>query len=148
MKSEADCYSIHDLAKEPKQTSLWFGVRNYQARNFMRDQMQKGDLAFFYHSNGKPSHIAGIMEIATEKAYPDPTQFDPKDEHYDPKSSPENPRWMLVDVKLKEIFEPIGLPQIKANSKLSKMALVQPGSRLSIQPVTKQEWDEILKMAT
>ncbi len=147
MKSEPDCFSIDDLKKEPKQTTMWSGVRNYQARNFMKDQMQKGDLAFFYHSNAKPPHIAGIMEIVSDKAHPDLTQFDPKDDHFDEKSSKENPRWFLVDVKFKEKFEPISLAQLKANSKLKDMAVVQTGSRLSIQPVTKQEWDEIMKMA-
>jgi len=147
MKSEPDCFSIDDLAKRPKQTSMWDGVRNYQARNMMRDEMKEGDKVFFYHSNAKPPHIAGIAEVASKEAYPDPTQFDPKEDHYDPKSSPDNPRWYLVDVKLVKKFpHPLNLDQIKNNHKLKSMALVQTGSRLSVQPVTKQEWDEVLAM--
>lgn len=147
MKSEPDCFSIDDLKKRPKQSSMWDGVRNYQARNFMKDQMQKGDLAFFYHSNANPPHIAGIIEISSDKSYPDPSQFDPKTDHYDPKSSNDNPRWWLVDVKFKEKFSsPISLEAIKNNPKLKTMMVIQKGSRLSIQPVSKEEWHEVLLM--
>lgn len=148
MKSEPESFSIDDLAKLPKQTSMWDGVRNYQARNIMHQEMQKGDLVFFYHSNAKPSpHIAGIAQIVSEKAYPDPTQFDPQSQYYDPKSSHAKPRWFLVDVQLVEKFKsPIYLELIKQNPKLSQMALVQKGSRLSIQPVQVNEWNEILQM--
>lgn len=147
MKSEPDCFSIDDLKKRPKQISMWDGVRNYQARNFMKDQMQKGDLAFFYHSNASPPHIAGIIEIVSDKAYPDPTQFDPKADHYDPKSSADNPRWWLVDVKFREKFpSPISLEAIKNNPKLKTMMVIQKGSRLSIQPVSNPEWQETLAM--
>ena len=148
MKSEPDCFSIDDLAKMPDKTTIWDGVRNYQARNIMKDQMQKGDLVFFYHSNAKPApHIAGIAQIVTEKAIPDPTQFDPKSQYYDEKSSAQNPRWMTVRVKLiKKFSQPIYLDQIKNNPKLQKMTLTQKGSRLSVQPVKKNEWDEILEI--
>lgn len=148
MKSEPDAFSIDDLARCPKQTSMWDGVRNYQARNIMHKEMSKGDKVFFYHSNAKPSpHIAGIAEISSVTAYPDPTQFDPKSQYYDPKSSSDKPRWFLVDVKLiKKFKSPLTLEQIKSNHELKKMTLVQPGSRLSVQPVLEQEWKEILAM--
>lgn len=149
MKSEPDCFSIDDLGRMPEKTTIWDGVRNYQARNIMKDQMQKGDLVFFYHSNAKPApHIAGIAMIVSPQPVPDPTQFDSKSEYFDQKSSPQNPRWMTVKVKLVEKFpEPIYLEQIKNNPKLKNMALCQKGSRLSVQPITKQEWEEIGKMA-
>ncbi len=145
MKSEPDAFSIKDLAALPNQTSMWDGVRNYQARNIMRDEMKQGDLAFFYHSNAKPApHIAGIVEIISPSAYPDPTQFDPKSQYYDPKASKDKPRWFLVDVQLKEIFdEPIFLHELKTNPKLQSMQLIQKGSRLSVQAVTEQEWKEV-----
>lgn len=148
MKSEPDCFSIDDLAKSPSKTTIWDGVRNYQARNIMRDEMKKGDKVFFYHSNAKPSpHIAGLAEIASDKPIADPTQFDPKSEYFDEKSTEENPRWMTVKVKFIEKFKsPISLDQVKANAKLKNMMLVQTGSRLSVQPVTKDEWNEITKM--
>lgn len=149
MKSEPDCFSIDDLAKAPSKTTVWDGVRNYQARNMMRDEMKKGDKVFFYHSNAKPNpHIAGIAEIATDKPVADPTQFDPKSQYFDEVSTEANPRWMTVKIKFLEKFkDPLTLEQIKTNSKLKKMTLVQKGSRLSVQPVTKEEWDEIMKMA-
>ena len=148
MKSEPDCFSINDLKKLPKKTTMWDGVRNYQARNIMRDEMQKGDQVFFYHSNAKPPCIVGVCEISTKEAYPDPTQFDPKSEYFDEKSSEENPRWWLVDVKYKEELNPVPLEAIKANPKLKDMKLVQRGARLSVQPVAKAEWNEILKMSS
>ena len=148
MKSEPDCFSIDDLKNCPKSTDMWDGVRNYQARNMMRDEMKKGDEVLFYHSNAKPPHVAGIAVIASKEAYPDPTQFDPKSQYFDEKSTAENPRWWLVDVKYKKKFKnPIGLDEVKSNPKLKEMKLVQKGSRLSIQPVTKKEWDEIMAMA-
>ena len=147
MKSEPNCYSIDMLAKEKTKTAGWDGVRNYQARNFMRDTMQKGDLAFFYHSNAKKeTGIAGIVKIV-KTGYPDDTAWDPKDEHFDPKSSPDNPIWYRVDVKLVEKFkEPITLAQLKNNPKLSGMKLLQKGNRLSVMPVDKKYWDTILTM--
>lgn len=145
MKSEPDCYSIDDLKNE--KVTVWDGVRNYQARNIMRDQMQKGDEVFFYHSNHKPPHIAGLAVIDSKEPVPDPTQFDPKSEYFDEKSSTENPRWMTVKVKFKKKFkEIISLEQIKNNPKLKGMKLVQKGARLSVQPVAEKEWNEIMSM--
>jgi predicted RNA-binding protein with PUA-like domain len=143
LKSEPDAFSIDDL--KAKKISMWDGVRNYQARNFMKDKMQVGDLAFFYHSNAKPApHIAGIIKI-NSKTYPDPTQFDPKSKYFDEKSTEANPRWWLIDVKFIEKFkEPIYLSELKSNKKLKDMMLLQKGSRLSIQPVSLEEWNEIL----
>lgn len=144
MKSEPEAFSIDDLKARPSEP--WDGVRNYQARNFMKE-MKKGDMAFFYHSNSKPSGIAGICKVVKE-SYPDHTQFDPKSKYYDPKSDPENPRWELVDVKfVKKFKEVIPLQVIKTNPKLQDMKLVQKGSRLSITPVSKTEWNEIEKMS-
>jgi predicted RNA-binding protein with PUA-like domain len=147
MKSEPEAFSIEALEAMPKQSSMWDGVRNYQARNIMRDQMQIGDLAFFYHSNAKPSGIAGIVAINSE-AYPDPTQFDARSKYFDEKSTPKAPRWFLRDVKFVCRVEPmISLEELKGNSKLKNMMVTQQGSRLSVQPVRESEWDEILKMA-
>ena len=147
VKSEPDEFSITDLKESPKKTACWDGVRNYQARNFMRDGFRKGDEVFFYHSNTKVPGVVGTCTVARE-AYPDHTQFDPKDDHYDPKSKPEDPRWLMVDLKLQRIFpETVSLTDIKANQKLAQMKLVQKGSRLSVQPVTTAQWKEILKMA-
>jgi predicted RNA-binding protein with PUA-like domain len=145
MKSEPDCYSIDDLKKE--NVTVWDGVRNYQARNIMRDEMKKGDLVFFYHSNHKPPHIAGLAVIDSKEPVADPTQFDPKSEYFDEKSTKENPRWMTVKVKFKKKFKDIiPLERIKSNPKLKDMKLVQKGARLSVQPVAKKEWDEIIAM--
>ncbi|MDH5648774.1 MAG: EVE domain-containing protein [Gammaproteobacteria bacterium] len=146
MKSEPSEFSIDDLKTRPKQTEHWDGVRNYQARNFMRDQMQKGDQIFFYHSNCEEPGIVGIAEVVKE-AYPDHSAFDPKDKHYDPKSDKNNPRWFMVDVKfVKKFRHTISLKDIKDNPILSEMKLVQKGNRLSVLPITKQEWSTILKM--
>jgi len=147
MKSEPDVFSIHDLARRPKQTEHWDGVRNYQARNFMRDDMRNGDLAFFYHSSCAEPGIAGILEIARE-AYPDPSAQDKKSEYFDPRATADNPVWVMVDVRLKQIFEnPVTLSTLRSQKSLAKMILLQRGSRLSIMPVTKKEWDLILKLA-
>jgi len=144
MKSEPDVYGIDDLKRF--KVDHWDGIRNYQARNFMRDGMSKGDRAFFYHSNCDEPGIAGIMEIARE-AYPDHTQFDPEDKHYDPKSDPDNPRWLMVDVKfVRKLKRTISLRELKSYKTLADMKLVQKGSRLSIMPVTKRQWDFILKL--
>jgi len=146
MKSEPDVYSIDHLRSQKRRTDHWDGIRNYQARNFMRDQMKTGDLAFFYHSNCSEPAVVGIMEIVSA-AYPDHTAFDPNEKHFDAKSDPDNPRWLMVDVKFKKKLKmPITLQAIKAEKKLADMRLVQRGNRLSILPVTPSEWRHILKM--
>ena len=147
MKSEPDAYSIDHLRSQKRRTDHWDGIRNYQARNFMRDQMKTGDLAFFYHSNCSEPAVVGIMKIVSA-AYPDHTAFDPNEKHFDAKSDPDNPRWLMVDVKFKKKLKmPITLQAIKAEKKLADMRLVQRGNRLSILPVTPGEWRHILKMA-
>lgn len=144
MKSEPDVYGIDHLKRF--KVDHWDGIRNYQARNFMRDDMNKGDLAFFYHSNCDEPGIAGIMEIARE-AYPDHTQFDPDEKYFDPKSDPDNPRWFMVDVRfVRKLERVITLRELKSYKTLADMRLVQKGSRLSIMPVTKRQWDFILKL--
>ncbi len=146
MKSEPGIYGIDDLARQKRKTDHWDGIRNYQARNFMRDDMRKGDLAFFYHSNCPQPGITGIVKIVRE-AYPDFTAFNPKHKYYDPKSDPEHPRWFMVDVKLARKFKrTIPLQELKEHKKLRDMRLLQRGSRLSILPVTKPQWDYILKL--
>lgn len=147
MKSEPECFSIDDLKKSPKQTTPWDGVRNYQARNFIRNEMRPGDLVFFYHSNCNPPGIAGIAEIVSEP-YPDYTAFDPESEHPDPKSTLENPRWYMVDVRFKEKFSHlIPLEELKKYPELEKMPLVRKGNRLSVMPVSEKEWNFIKKLA-
>ena len=146
MKSEPSVFSIDDLKNRPSKTEPWDGVRNYQARNMLRDEMKKGDLALFYHSNCEVPGIVGIMEIASA-GYPDPTAFDPEDPHYDPKSDPENPRWFLVDVKFRKKFRrTIPLAELRKVRSLGKMQLLQKGNRLSVMPVTRKEWDAILDL--
>ncbi len=146
MKSEPGEFSIDDLERvgvEP-----WDGVRNYQARNFMRDQMAPGDRAFFYHSSCKTPAIVGTMTIVGEP-YPDPTAFDPQDPHYDPKSDPDNPTWMLVDVKfLSKLEKPVTLEQLKRVPALADMRLLRRGNRLSVFPVDRQHWNLIMRMNT
>lgn len=145
MKSEPDVFSIDDLKKQ-KQTT-WDGVRNYQARNFMMNDMQVGDLVLFYHSNAKPPGIAGLATVS-KKAEPDPTQFDKKSEYFDPKATKEKPRWFCVKVKFKEKFKDlIPLEEIKSEKALKDMLVVQKGQRLSIQPVKEKDYKHILKMA-
>lgn len=144
MKSEPSDYSIDDLQRDV--TEPWDGVRNYEARNFMRDDMKPGDKVFFYHSNAKPIAIAGVMEVAGEP-YPDPTQFDPEAKHFDPKSSESDPRWILVDVKFVEKFEhPVTREAMKKVPELENMVIFKR-SRLSITPVTETEWNIIMEMA-
>jgi predicted RNA-binding protein with PUA-like domain len=141
VKTEPSVFSWDDLQKLPNQTSPWEGVRNYQARNFMRDEMKLGDRVFFYHSVAKPLAIMGIAQVVKE-AYPDPFAFDPKSDYYDPKSSPENPRWVMVDLQFESAFTPpIILDELKQTSGLEEMMLLRKGSRLSVQPVTAQEWE-------
>jgi len=147
MKSEPDVYSIDHLAAQKNKTDHWDGIRNYQARNFIRDDMRVGDLAFFYHSNCDDPGIAGISEIV-RSAYPDHTAFDPKEIYFDPKSDPDHPRWFMVDVCLKKKFRrSVLLKEIRVEKKLQNMRLVQRGNRLSILPVAKTEWNHILTMA-
>jgi predicted RNA-binding protein with PUA-like domain len=146
MKSEPGTFSIDDLRTRPGKMEPWDGVRNYQARNMMRDEMKKGDLAFFYNSNCEAPGIVGIMMIHRE-GYPDPTALDPGDSHYDPKSDPDNPRWFLVDVKFKrKLKRIISLAELRQEKPLQNMKLLQKGNRLSIMPVSKEEWDHILSM--
>ncbi len=144
MKSEPDVYSIDDLRRDGVEP--WEGVRNYQARNYMRE-MAQGDLALFYHSNAKPPGVAGICRIVRE-AYPDPTQFDPKSDYYDSKSKKDDPRWSRVDVEFVEKFdEEIPLPALKEDPALRGMRVTQKGSRLSVQPVEKKHFEHVLKRA-
>jgi predicted RNA-binding protein with PUA-like domain len=147
VKSEADCFSIHDLASQPDQTTCWSGVRNFQARNYLRDGMKLGDRVLFHHSNAEPAAVAGTAVVVRE-AYPDHTAWDSSDEHFDPKASPENPIWQMVDLQLESIFpQPLGLPQLRGVPELKAMELLRKGSRLSVQPVTKLEFDTIVKLA-
>jgi predicted RNA-binding protein with PUA-like domain len=147
IKSEPDVFSICDLAKAKRQTTHWEGVRNYQARNFLR-AMQVGDLAIYYHSNATPSAVAGVVEIA-RTAYPDPTAWDTSSDYHDPKASPENPIWSMVDVKLVETFpRPLPLDELRGVPALAGMELLRRGSRLSVQPVTAAEFRAIQRRAT
>lgn len=140
LKSEPETFSFDDLVKAPKATTHWDGVRNYQARNLLRDEIQAGDLAFFYHSNADPTAIVGIVEVV-RAGYPDHTAFDPDDAHYDPKSKPGAPAWYMIDVKARERFtRPVTLAEMKEVPGLEKMALLKKGNRLSVQPVTSAEW--------
>ena len=147
MKSEPDVYGIDHLRSEKRKTDHWDGIRNYQARNFMRDEMKKGDLAFFYHSNCEEPAIVGVIEIVRE-GYPDHTAFLANEKYFDAKSDPENPRWVMVDVRYKRKFKtPVTLKALKGERALVQMRLVQRGNRLSILPVAAKEWKHILKMA-
>ncbi|HET8611056.1 MAG TPA: EVE domain-containing protein [Burkholderiales bacterium] len=145
MKSEPSEFSIDDLAKEPRKTVGWWGVRNYQARNFMRDDMRLGDQAFFYHSSCPEPGIAGIVEVV-KLAYPDPTQFDPKSEYYDAAATSDKPRWLNVDVKLVKKTRLVPLAELRAHRELSEMRVLQRGNRLSITPVEPGEWKFITKL--
>ena len=148
LKSEPDAFGIEDLKARRDQTEPWDGVRNYQARNMMRDQMQIGDLGFFYHSNVKEPGIVGIIEVAST-GYPDPTAFDPDCKYFDPKSDPAHPRWYLVDVRfVREMKRNISLNELKAyaTTALEGFPLVRKGNRLSIMPVTNAQWDFILSL--
>jgi predicted RNA-binding protein with PUA-like domain len=146
MKSEPDVFSFEDLKKRPKKTEPWNGVRNYQARNFMRDEMQVGDLILFYHSSCEVPGVAGIAKVASAP-YPDSTQFDSKSEYYDPKATKETPRWFLVDVTYEmDLDKHVSLEEIKEQKHLAEMRLLQKGNRLSILPVTKEEFNYIRKL--
>lgn len=139
IKTEPNTYSWDDLKNQPNQTDHWDGVRNYKARNLMRE-MKKGDRAFFYHSVVQPMSIMGIVEVVRE-AYPDHTQFDPESDYYDPNSRKDNPRWFMVDVQFKSDFDPpVTRDELKEIPGLEKMVLLKKGTRLSVQPVTPEEW--------
>ena len=146
MKSEPDVFSIDDLSKQPNQKSHWDGVRNYQARNFMRDEMDVGDKVLFYHSNCKVPGIVGIATVASS-SYPDHTSWDKKSEYFDPKSGPDNPRWFMVDVKFEEKFSrTVSLNEMKEVKALAEMLILRKGNRLSITPVQKKEFQTVLDL--
>jgi predicted RNA-binding protein with PUA-like domain len=146
LKSEPSAFSFDDLLAAPDRTTCWDGVRNHQARNFMRDEMQPGDRAFFYHSGATPPAIAGVVEVV-RAAYPDHTAFDPDDPHYDPKSRREAPTWMMVDVRAVERVEPpITLDELRATDGLDGLELLRRGSRLSVQPVSGEHWRRVLAL--
>ncbi len=146
MKSEPSTFSIDDLAHAPGKRTCWDGVRNYQARNYMRT-MAIGDQVLFYHSNADPPAIVGLAEVVTT-AYPDSTQFDKKDKHYDPAGTPSEPRWDMVDIKYVRTFpKPLALDDLRRDPHLKSMVLLKKGSRLSVQPVTSDEWKHILRLA-
>ena len=145
MKSEPEAFSIDDLAGAPKQTTSWDGVRNYQARNFMR-AMQAGDQVLYYHSNATPPAVVGIAEVV-KGAYPDPTQFDTRGAHYDPSSALDQPRWDVVDIRFVRKFRvPLSLDMLRGQPRLKGMELLRKGSRLSVQPVRDTEWAEIIRL--
>ena len=148
LKTEPESFSIQDLAKAPKKTTCWSGVRNYQARNYMRDEMNVGDGVLFYHSSTEIPAIVGIAKVV-KAGYPDPTAWDKNDHHFDPAASPENPRWSMVDIQLDKIFkQPLSLESLRKVPALKKMELLRKGSRLSVQAVTKEEFEAVLKLAT
>ncbi len=145
VKSEPSVFSIEDLKKSKNQTTFWDGVRNYQARNFMRDEMKKGDPVLFYYSNADPNAVVGVCEVVKE-GYADHTQFDPENKHFFPSADPQDPIWFMVDIKfVKEFKKAVTLQEIKENPKLKNMRLIQRGNRLSVMPVEKAEFDEIVK---
>lgn len=147
IKSEPDAFSIDDLKNAKGKKEHWDGVRNYQARNYMRDEMSKGDPVFFYHSNCKEPGIVGLAEVVSG-AYPDHTAFDPNQKYFDPKSDPENPRWLMVDIRYKrKLRRLISLAEIKEHSgRLEGFPLIRRGNRLSVMPVDKKHWDFILSL--
>ena len=146
-KTEPTSFSFDDLMKAPKRTTSWDGVRNYQARNMLRDEIKPGDMVFVYHSSADPTGIAGIAEVV-RGGYPDPTALDPKDHHYDPKSKPDAPSWYLVDIRgVKALPRLITLDELRKVKGLEKMVLLQRGSRLSVQPVRPEEWEIISRLA-
>lgn len=146
-KSEPDVFSFADLKARPAQTEPWSGVRSYQARNYMRDDMNVGDLAFFYHSSCPEPGVAGVMRITSE-SYPDPTQFKPSDEYFDPKATTAKPIWFLVDVTWeKDLKHPVGLERLRATAGLADMVTLRKGNRLSITPVTAAQFKAVLKLS-
>ncbi len=147
VKTEPESFSIQHLAKQPRQTTCWSGVRNYQARNFLRDEMKLGDRVLIYHSGTDEPAVVGTATIVRE-SYPDDTAWDKKDHHYDAGSTPETPRWFMVDIKLEQIFKhPLSLAKLRGIPALKNMELLRKGSRLSVQPVMKSEFEAILKLA-
>ena len=143
MKSEPDVFGFDDLLAAPRRTTHWDGVRNHQARNYMRDDMRVGDLVLFYHSNAEPTGVAGIAEVV-RAAYPDHTAFDPEDPHFDPKSDPAAPTWLMVDVRARERFaRVVPLAELRAAPGLERMLVLQRGNRLSVTPVTAGEWEVV-----
>jgi predicted RNA-binding protein with PUA-like domain len=145
MKSEPSDVSVDDVAAMPKKTVNWYGVRNFQARNFMKDEMKPGDGVLFYHSSCPEPGVVGIAEVASEP-YPDPTQFDPRNPYYDPKSRREAPRWIHVDVRLLKKTRLLGLPEMREIPELAEMRVLKKGNRLSITPVTAAEWKKITSL--
>lgn len=147
VKSEPDVFSIEDLKRSKNKTTCWDGVRNYQARNYLKNEMKVGDEVLFYHSNTEPPAVVGVCKVVKE-GYADHTQFDPEDKHFFPSADPKNPIWYMVDVQfLKQLKKPVTLADIKANRKLKNLKLVKRGNRLSVMPVQKEEFNEILKMS-
>ena len=147
-KSEPDVFSIDDLREAPDSTTLWDGVRNYQARNLMRDEIKKGDGVLYYHSRIKPMGVAGVARVV-RNGYADPTQFDRKSKYFDEKATEAQPRWICVDIKFaRKLPRVVELAELKAHSGLAKMMVTQRGARLSVQPVTKEEFETVLAMAT
>jgi predicted RNA-binding protein with PUA-like domain len=147
MKSEPAVFSIDDLRKAPRGTTFWDGVRNYQARNLLRDEIKTGDGVIFYHSSADPPAAAGTAQVVSEGA-PDPTQFDPASDHHDPDAHPDDPRWYGVEIKFDSAFaRPVPLDELRRTPALADMVLLRKGSRLSVQPVTHDEWKAILALA-
>lgn len=147
LKNEPECFSIQDLAAAANQTTFWDGVRNYQARNYLRDSLKRGDRVFYYHSNAEPSAIVGTATVVRE-GYPDHTAWDPKSDHFDPAASPENPIWQMVDIKLEQIFaRPLPLEELRGVKELDGLELLRRGSRLSVQPVSAAHFAVILRLA-
>ena len=147
LKTEPTSFSIQDLAAAPERRTCWSGVRNYQARNFLRDDLRKGDRVLLYHSNAEPSAVVGTATVV-RPGYPDPTAFDPEDPHFEPKGDPGRPVWFAVDIQLESIFpKPLSLEALRSVVALEAMELLRKGSRLSVQPVRKAEFEAILKLA-
>lgn len=147
VKSEPESFSIDDLAKAPKQTTFWNGVRNYQARNMLRDEMKLGDQVLYYHSNAEPSCIVGVAKVVKE-GYADHTALDPKSDYYDEKATKENPRWFMIDLQfVKKFDKPLSLDDLRRIKALAKMELLRKGSRLSVQPVTNAEFEAVMRLA-
>lgn len=145
MKSEPDEFSIEDLVRSPRQETAWFGVRNYQARNFMRDAMRVGDGVLFYHSSCDQPGIVGLARVASAP-YPDPTQFDPTSPYYDARATPAEPRWQLVDVQVLRKTRPLTLPALRAHAELAELVVLRKGNRLSITPVEARHWQTIVTL--
>jgi predicted RNA-binding protein with PUA-like domain len=147
LKTEPEAFSFDDLLRAPRKTAGWDGVRNYQARNFLRDEMKKGDLALIYHSNADPPAVVGVAEIVRE-GHPDPTQFEKGHDHYDPGARKDAPRWFQVEVKaVRKLGRPVSLDELRSVKALAKMPLLQRGQRLSVQPVGEREFELILELA-